>query len=102
MASTIAQAAPTAAAVHALTPSAPAVHVAPAPARLPDQITVQHGPAAPLSRFFLLADSAARERGVLLSLAPLQELLAVNRPNASTSKPLPSMFYPPIRGIYHD
>lgn len=43
--------------------------------RLPDQITLQHGPRDTLGRFFLAADRAARERGVYLSLSTDFDLL---------------------------
>ena len=71
----------------------------PRPARLPDQITVQHGPAALLGRFFLMADGAARERGILLSLASMDELMEVNRRNGATWKPLVSIFDPAVGGV---
>jgi hypothetical protein len=62
--------------------------------RLPDQITIQHGPPALLGRFFLKADAAARERGVSLSVAPLEELMEANRRNGATWKPLVPTFDP--------
>jgi hypothetical protein len=34
-----------------------------------------------LGRYFLKADHAARERGVYLSLASLEELMEINRQN---------------------
>jgi len=43
--------------------------------RLPDQITLQHGPRDALGRFFLTADKAARDRGVTLTLSTDFELL---------------------------
>src|SRR5690606_1876614 len=50
--------------------------------RLPDQITLRHGPRERLGRFFLAADKAARDRGVILSLSTDFELLReVNRMN---------------------
>jgi hypothetical protein len=49
------------------------------PLRLPDQITVDHGPTDLLARFFLAADRAARERGVYLTLRhELDGLVALN------------------------
>lgn len=54
-------------------------------ARLPNQITVNHGPREQLARFFLLADKAARDRGVSLSLSTdfelLEEINKSNRPS---------------------
>lgn len=50
--------------------------------RLPDQITLQHGPREELGRFFLTADKAARDRGVTLTLSTDFELLRdVNQMN---------------------
>jgi hypothetical protein len=50
--------------------------------RLPDQITLQHGPRAALGQFFLTADKAARERGVSLSLnADFEYLRSINNAN---------------------
>src|SRR3546814_17758568 len=43
--------------------------------RLPDQITINHGPREQIGRFFLAADKAARDRGVTLSLSTDFELL---------------------------
>lgn len=43
--------------------------------RLPDQLTLEHGPRAELGAFFLTADKAARDRGVYLSLSTDFELL---------------------------
>lgn len=44
-------------------------------ARLPDQIILRHGPREDLGRFFLIADHAARARGVYLTLSTDFELL---------------------------
>lgn len=50
--------------------------------RLPDQITIKHGPREQLGRFFLAADKAARDRGVTLSLSTDFALLReVNKMN---------------------
>lgn len=52
------------------------------PDRLPDQITLKHGPLSELGAFFLAADKAARDRGVRLSLSTDFELLReVNKMN---------------------
>lgn len=54
-------------------------------ARLPDQITVDHGPRETLARFFLAADKAARDRGVSLTLSTDFELLReVNARNSGS------------------
>lgn len=78
------------------TPHAPAVTAFP---RLPDQITVDHGPVALLGRFFLKADAAARSRGVQLSLVPLAVLPETNRQNSDTWLPLLPLFDPSIGGV---
>lgn len=69
------------------------------PGRLLDQITVEHGPTGLLGRFFLKADAMAQERGLSLSLAPLAELIEVNRRNRATWKPLVPLFDPEVGGI---
>jgi hypothetical protein len=62
------------------TPAMP--HASGTPDRLPDQITLQHGPLRELGTFFLAADRAARDRGVQLSLSTDFELLReVNKMN---------------------
>ena len=57
--------------------------------RLPDQVTLVHGPHAILGRFLLLADRAARERGVYLSLeSDFGQLLALNEANRAHWHPI--------------
>jgi len=68
-----------------------------AESRLPalvTDITVEHGPADVLGRFFLRADTAMRERGVSLSFGTFEELLRVNESNRSTWGILTSMYDP--------
>lgn len=60
--------------------------------RLITDITVEHGPADLLGRFFLKADTAARRRGVTLSFATFEELLEVNRQNRDSWKPLTTIY----------
>jgi hypothetical protein len=63
--------------------------IAPAPAsvaqpphpKLITDITVEHGPVDLLGRFFLLADTALRERGVSVSFGSFEDLLRVNEKN---------------------
>jgi hypothetical protein len=63
--------------------------------RLPDQVTLTHGPHQTLGRFILLADSAARKRGVYLSLEDdFEELLALNEANRAHWHPLAPSFDP--------
>jgi hypothetical protein len=74
------------------------------PARsLFSQITVDHGPAGLLGRLFLKAEQAARDRGVELSFATMQELAEVNRKNRVSWVPLFSGFDPALnRFSEHD
>jgi hypothetical protein len=69
-------------------------------ARLPDQVTLTHGPHDVLGRFILLADQAARERGVFLSLESDFELLKrINVENMACWYPLAPSFDPHVGGI---
>ena len=48
--------------------------------RLPDALTIKHGPARLLSRFVLAADRAARRKGILLRVRhDFDELLRINK-----------------------
>ena len=58
------------------------------PVPLLSQLTVDHGPADLLGRFFLRADSAARARGVTLSFASMADLIEVNELNRDSWLPL--------------
>jgi hypothetical protein len=74
---------------------APATPAAPATRQLPHlvtDITVEHGPADVLGRLFLLADTAARTRGVSLSFGTYEELLRVNEKNRSSWGIMTSMY----------
>lgn len=63
--------------------------------RLPDQVTLVHGPHQTIGRFVLLADDAARRRGVYLSLEDdFDELLALNEANRRHWHPLAPSFDP--------
>lgn len=69
-------------------------------ARLPDQITVEHGPTGLLGRFFLAADHAARERGVYLALRhDLGALAALNRRERAHWYPLSPLFDPEYSAV---
>jgi hypothetical protein len=69
---------------------------APAPSRASflTEVTVEHGPAPLLGRFFLAAETAARENGVTISFATPDDLLATNEAHRETWKPLLSVFDP--------
>ena len=88
-------------------PSSARARAVQAPVRAPplpllSDITVEHGPVDLLGRFFLKADTAARQRGVTLSFAPMQELVEVNERNRDTWRPLLPLFDPACGGITPD
>jgi predicted nucleic acid-binding Zn ribbon protein len=58
------------------------------------EITVEHGPHDILGPFFLRANTAARERGITLSLGTFEELVATNVANTSSWHPLIPLFDP--------
>jgi hypothetical protein len=60
----------------------------PQPVPLLDELTTTYGPTGLLGKFFLHADTAARARGVTLSFASLDELIAVNEANRDSWLPL--------------
>jgi len=63
--------------------------------RLPDQVTLVHGPHQTIGRFILLADAAARRRGVYLSLEDdFDALLELNEANRRDWHPLAPTFDP--------
>lgn len=71
--------------------------------RLPDQVTLDHGPHAVLGRFLLLADRAARDRGVYLSLEDdFDALLALNEANRAHWHPLAPSFDPRCSNVNGD
>lgn len=71
----------------------------PTAGRLPSAVEIRHGPRGLLGRFFLWADQSARDRGVTLSFASLDDLFAVNRANSDTWRPLVSIFDPALGGV---
>ena len=62
-------------------------------------ISVEHGPVDLLGRLFLKADTSARNRGITLSFAPMQDLMDINRANPETWRPLLPLFDPACGGI---
>ena len=69
--------------------------------RLPDQVTLTYGPHQTLGRFILLADAAARERGIYLSLEDdFDELLALNEANRAHWHPLAPTFDPRYGAVH--
>lgn len=71
----------------------------PSSGRLPAHLQIKYGPVGLLGRFFLWADTAARDRGVTLSFGSLQELLEVNRSNADSWRPLVPVFDQALGGV---
>jgi hypothetical protein len=58
------------------------------------EVVINYGPAELLGRLFLAADTAARDRGVLLSFATLGELVEINKANRASWLPLLPVFDP--------
>jgi hypothetical protein len=67
--------------------------------RVPANLKLNHGPISVLGRFFLMADTAARERGVTLHFASLQELVETNKANPESWRPLVPIFDPALGGV---
>lgn len=55
-------------------------------------VRIDFGPRPLYSRLFLRGDTMLRERGINLKFAPLEELLAVNRRNSDSWRPLLPIF----------
>jgi hypothetical protein len=73
------------------------------PRRLPDQITLQHGPHDLLGPYFLLADSRARQCGVRLRLnTDFERLLWVNERHRDTWPVLIPLFHPRCNDLRGD
>jgi hypothetical protein len=71
--------------------------------RLPDQITVDRGPAVLLGQFFLAADLAARERGVYLRLRhDLEGLVALNERERARWYRISPLFDPAFSAVTPD
>jgi len=60
--------------------------------RLPACLKIKYGPVGLLGRFFLWADTAARDRGVTLFFASLQDLIEANKANSDSWRPLVPVF----------
>lgn len=64
-----------------------------------DGIEIEHGPSYLLRRFFACADGAAKARGVSLFFARLEDLVAENKANSDTWRPLVPIFSPELGGV---
>jgi hypothetical protein len=71
----------------------------PTSGRLPSHLKIKYGPVGLLGRFFLWADTAARDRGVTLVFATLQDLVEANRANSDSWLPLLPIFDPTLGGV---
>jgi hypothetical protein len=63
-------------------------------APLLSQITIEHGPPALLGELFLRAEEEIRKRGITLSFATFDELVALNEKHRDSWMPLISIFHP--------
>ena len=63
------------------------------------EVVIDYGPRDVLSRLFLKADTELRQVGIELSFASLEELVAVNRLNSDSWRPLLPIFDPKIGGV---
>jgi hypothetical protein len=72
--------------------AAPAIHKQTFNQNFLADVRIDHGPQHMLSRLFLRGDTLLRERGINLKFAPLEELLAVNRRNSDSWRPLLPIF----------
>jgi predicted nucleic acid-binding Zn ribbon protein len=71
----------------------------PTSGRLPSHLKVKYGPVGLLGRFFLWADTAAKDRGVTLFFATLQDLVQANKANSDSWRPLFPVFDPALGRI---
>jgi hypothetical protein len=71
----------------------------PSSGRVPAALQVRYGPIDLLGPFFLQADEAARRRGITLSFAPVETLIATNRANRDSWRVLPPLYDPDIGGF---
>ncbi len=62
-------------------------------------IVVEHGPRQTLARLFLKADTELREKGIFLSFADFEELVAVNKANADSWAPIIPLFDPEVAAL---
>jgi GNAT superfamily N-acetyltransferase len=74
----------------------------PASGPLVDQIRVDHGPPALLGRFFLAADTFARERGLRLTFASFEEMAATHEAQKDNWPSLIPTFDCRVTEIPHD
>jgi hypothetical protein len=73
--------------------------LSPLSGRVPSQLRIEHGPINLLGRYFLMADTAARDRGVTLYFASMQDLVDINQANADSWRPLVPIFDAVLGGV---
>lgn len=66
------------------------------------QVTIEHGPPEVLGRFFLAADAACRRLGITLSFGTFEELVAANRANRDSWKPMMPILDPAYQDFNDD
>ena len=66
------------------------------------QVTIEHGPPDVLGRFFLAADAECRRLGVTLSFGTFDELVAANRANRDSWKPMMPILDPAYQDFNDD
>ena len=62
-------------------------------------VVIDYGPPDQLGRLFLKADTEMREFGLNVSFVPFDELVAINRANSESWRPILPIFDPEIGGI---
>lgn len=62
-------------------------------------VVIDYGPEKELGRLFLAADARMRERDIRLSFATFDELVAVNRQNGKSWRPILPLFNPAVSDI---
>lgn len=66
------------------------------------QITIEHGPRALLGEIFLRGEEEIRKRGITLSFATFDELVALNEMHRKSWVPLISIFHPNYSNLTND
>jgi hypothetical protein len=70
--------------------------------KLISEIDVGYGPVELIGKFFLKADTAARERGITLSFGSFDDLVAANRANSQSWRRLVTMYDPAFCSLTPD
>lgn len=62
-------------------------------------VVIEHGPRDVLGRLFLMADTVMREKGILVSFSDCEELVAINKANPESWKPILPLFDPRLNDL---